>query len=103
RASPPTRRSSDVWMIATVVSFMSGATIIFSIPVGLAMLDKSDHKYMALGIMSGILSVPVGVFIAASLIALAGLDVRPEVSTTAAASHQVAMGIGDILRNLFPL
>lgn len=95
--------SRDAWMVATIVSFMSGATIIFSIPVGLAMLDKSDHKYMALGIMSGILSVPVGVFIAASLIALAGLDVRPEVSTTAAASHQVAMGIGDILRNLFPL
>ncbi|MBS3649050.1 ethanolamine utilization protein EutH [Pseudaminobacter sp. 19-2017] len=95
--------SRDAWMIAAIVSFMSGATIIFSIPVGLAMLDKSDHKYMALGIMSGILSIPIGVFIAASLISLTGLEVRAEVSTTAEATHQVAMGIGEILRNLFPL
>lgn len=95
--------SRDGWMIATIVSFMSGATIIFSIPVGLAMLEKSDHKYMALGIMSGILSVPIGVFIAASLIALTGLEVRPEVSTTAEATHQVTMGLGMILTNLFPL
>ena len=95
--------SRDAWMIATIVGFTSGATIIFSIPVGLAMLAKSDHKYMALGIMSGILSVPIGVFIACSIIAFAGLDIRPEVSTTAEATHQVALAMSDILRNLFPL
>ncbi|MET3663298.1 ethanolamine utilization protein EutH [Aquamicrobium ahrensii] len=95
--------SRDAWMIATIVGFTSGATIIFSIPVGLAMLAKADHKYMALGIMSGILSVPIGVFIACAIIALAGLDIRPEVSTTAEASHQIALTIGDILRNLLPL
>ncbi len=27
----------------------AGATIAFSVPVGLAMLPKKDHKYMALG------------------------------------------------------
>jgi ethanolamine transporter len=58
---------------------------------------------MALGIMSGILSVPIGVFIACAIIALAGLDIRPEVSTTAEASYQIALGLGDILRNLLPL
>lgn len=95
--------SRDAWMVASIVSFMSGATIIFSIPVGLAMLDKADHKYMALGIMSGILSVPIGVFITAMLIAMGGIDIRAEVSTTAEATHVVTMGIGDILRNLVPL
>ncbi len=95
--------SRDAWMVATIVGFTSGATIIFSIPVGLAMLAKRDHKYMALGIMSGILSVPIGVFIACALISLAGLDIRPEVSTTAAASHQITMGLGGILHNLAPL
>lgn len=95
--------SRNAWMIATIVGFTSGATIIFSIPVGLAMLAKSDHKYMALGIMSGILSVPIGVFIACAIIAFAGLDIRPEVSTTAEASHQVVLTLADILRNLLPL
>ncbi|CAN0656906.1 ethanolamine utilization protein EutH [Nitratireductor aquimarinus] len=96
-------QSRDAWMIATIVGFMSGATIIFSIPVGLAMLAKADHKYMALGIMSGILSVPIGVFIACALIALAGLGIRPDVSTTADASYQIALSLVDILRNLLPL
>ncbi|MFC5384751.1 ethanolamine utilization protein EutH [Aquamicrobium segne] len=95
--------SRDAWMIATIVGFTSGATIIFSIPVGLAMLAKADHKYMALGIMSGILSVPIGVFIACAIIAVAGLDIRPDVSTTAEATHQVLLSMGEILRNLLPL
>jgi ethanolamine transporter len=93
----------DAWIIATVVGYMAGATIIFSIPVGLAMLAKSDHKYMALGIMSGILSVPIGVFIACALIALAGLEVRPDISTTGEATYQVALTMAEILRNLLPL
>lgn len=93
----------DAWIIATVVGYMAGATIIFSIPVGLAMLAKADHKYMALGIMSGILSVPIGVFITCIIIAFAGLDVRPEISTTAEATHQVVLSVGEILRNLLPL
>jgi ethanolamine transporter len=93
----------DAWIVATVVGYMAGATIIFSIPVGLAMLAKSDHKYMALGIMSGILSVPIGVFIACALIALAGLEVRPDISTTGEATYQVALTMAEILRNLLPL
>ena len=95
--------SRDAWLMAAIVGYMAGATIIFSIPVGLAMLDKADHKYMALGIMSGILSVPIGVFIACGLMALTGLAVRPEIDTTSAATHQFAMSLGEILRNLLPL
>nr|WP_283178717.1 ethanolamine utilization protein EutH [Gemmobacter sp. 24YEA27] len=89
--------------MATVVGFMSGATIIFSIPVGLAMLKKADHKYMALGIMSGILSVPVGVLISCTVIALSGLDIRPEVSTASDANFALTLGFGEIFRNLLPL
>lgn len=96
-------QTREAWAIATVVGFMSGATIIFSIPVGLAMLKKADHKYMALGIMSGILSVPVGVLISCTVIALSGLDIRPEVSTASDASFALTLGFGEIFRNLLPL
>lgn len=95
--------SRDAWMVATMVGFMSGATIIFSIPVGLAMLAKSDHKYMALGIMAGILSVPIGVFVASSIAALSGLEIRPDISTTSEATYALTIGIGGILTNLAPL
>lgn len=93
----------DAWMIATIVGFTSGATIIFSIPVGLAMLKKADHKYMALGIMAGILSVPIGVFIATTIAAMSGLQIRPDISTISEASYQLTASIGFILTNLAPL
>ncbi|WP_112310967.1 ethanolamine utilization protein EutH [Pseudogemmobacter bohemicus] len=96
-------QTREAWTIATVVGFMSGATIIFSIPVGLAMLKKADHKYMALGIMSGILSVPIGVLISCTVIALSGLDIRPDVSTASDASFALTLGFGEIFRNLLPL
>lgn len=95
--------SREAWIVASLVGYMSGATIIFSIPVGLAMLARRDHKYMALGIMSGILSVPVGVFIAAAIIAATGVMIRPDIDTAGEASHQLSLGLGEILRNLAPL
>jgi len=95
--------TTDDWLMAMVVGYMAGATIVFSIPVGLAMLDKRDHKYMGLGIMSGILSVPVGVFITCVLMTVAGLEVRDTISTTSEATHVYGLAIGAILVNLLPL
>ena len=96
-------QSRDGWIMALVVGYMAGATIIFSIPVGLAMLAKRDHKYMALGIMSGVLSIPVGVFITCALLAFSGLSVRPDIATSGDATHQIGLTLGVILTNLLPL
>ena len=82
-----TAENTDVWIMAMVAGYMAGATLVFSIPVGLAMLDKADHKYMALGIMSGILTVPVGVLITVAILALSRTNVRSEVSTESASDH----------------
>lgn len=96
--------STANWIMAAIVGYMAGATIVFSIPVGLAMLDGRDHKYMALGIMSGILTVPIGVFITASILSLTGANVRSEVSTTADSTFSMAaLDFGTILSNLLPL
>ena len=61
--------SNECWIMAMMVGYMAGATIVFSIPVGLAMLDQRDHRYFALGILSGILSIPIGVLISSVIIA----------------------------------
>jgi ethanolamine transporter len=91
--------------MAAVVGYMAGATIVFSIPVGLAMLDDSDHKYMALGIMSGILTVPVGTFITVALLQLTNTPLRDEVAATGASNFNMAsqMTFVTILVNLIPL
>lgn len=93
----------EAWVIATVVGYMAGATIVFSIPVGLAMLQKRDHKYMALGIMSGILTVPVGVLIAGAVIALSNTRVREVISADAPADLALTLGFDDLIVNLVPL
>lgn len=42
---------------------MLGATIVFTIPVALGILKEEDRPYLARGILCGIVTVPVGVFI----------------------------------------
>lgn len=95
--------TNEGWIMALIVGFMSGATIVFSIPMGLAMLDKRDHKYMALGIMSGVLTIPIGAFIASVLVVLFNTDVRDVISTTATSNYEFAISYLQIFINLLPL
>lgn len=98
-----TAENTDVWIMAMVAGYMAGATLVFSIPVGLAMLEKEDHKYMALGIMSGILTVPVGVLITVAILAATSANVRSEVSTESASDHAFGVDVGTVASNLAPL
>lgn len=99
-----TAEDTSNWIMAATVGYMAGATLVFSIPVGLAMLDHRDHKYMALGIMSGILTVPIGVFITTSILAFTNTNVRNEISTTAASDYPLDnLDFGTIFVNLIPL
>lgn len=95
--------TKENWLMAMVVGYMAGATIIFSIPVGLAMLQPKDHKYMALGIMSGLLSIPIGVFVACAVLALGEPMVRDAIGSNLEANYQISLSFAVILRNLFPL
>ncbi|MFK3792912.1 MULTISPECIES: ethanolamine utilization protein EutH [Pseudomonas] len=95
--------SKEALVMALITGFMGGATIVFSIPMGLAMLDKRDHKYMALGIMSGILTIPVGVMVASLILAFSNPMVRELVSTNSEASYQLALAVGGLFANLLPI
>lgn len=95
--------SQESWVIAMAVGYMAGPTIVFSIPVGLAMLKKADHKYMALGVMSGLLSIPVGVLISCTAIVLFEPLVRESVAATGDPTYALAMTMSAILINLLPL
>lgn len=97
------KNSYEGWVMALIVGFMAGATIVFSIPMGLAMLDKRDHKYMALGVMAGVLTIPIGALISSVLVVLFDTNVREVVSTTAESTYDFAISYGQILVNLLPL
>ncbi|UYZ83669.1 ethanolamine utilization protein EutH [Entomomonas sp. E2T0] len=66
-----------------ILAAMMGPTIVFTIPVALGIIDKSDRRYLALGVLAGIVTIPVGC-IAAGLIAMFSgveLDGRPATFT----------------------
>jgi ethanolamine transporter len=96
-------QSKEAWIMAMTVGYMGGATIVFSIPVGLTMLNKNDHKYMALGVMAGILSIPIGVFVTCAIISISKLSVRGMISANADSAYVLALSFGDIFTNLLPL
>lgn len=95
--------TKESWIMAMTTGYMAGATIVFSIPVALKMINKKDQKYLALGIMSGILTIPVGVFVSSLVIAISKPVIREVVSTDAAATYQLALGYVQIFKNLAPL
>ncbi|OEU49671.1 MAG: ethanolamine utilization protein EutH [Desulfobulbaceae bacterium S3730MH12] len=96
-------QSKEGWIMAMVVGYMAGATIVFSVPVGLTMLQKKDHKYMALGIMSGLLSIPIGVFATCSILSISDLAVRGLISANAESAYTLALTFSAIFTNLIPL
>lgn len=96
-------QTRESWIIAMVTGYMAGATIVFTIPVALKMLEKKDRKYLALGVMSGLLAIPIGVFAASAIIAFTNPVIRETVSTNSEATYQLALGFATIGRNLLPL
>lgn len=46
-----------------ILGSMMGATVVFTIPVSLSIIQKSDRPYLAKGILAGIVAIPVGVLV----------------------------------------
>ena len=43
-----------------ILGSMMGATIVFTIPVALGIIKKQDHRYLALGVLFGMITIPLG-------------------------------------------
>lgn len=46
-----------------ILGSMMGPTIVFSIPVALSIIKKEDQRWLALGILAGIITIPLGTII----------------------------------------
>lgn len=93
----------DMWVTAMLVGYMSGATIVYLIPVGLTMLNQKDHKYLALGAMAGLISIPFGVLASLLLIIFNNIPVRDIISTNSPALHYLTLDFFTMLQYLMPL
>jgi len=97
-------QTKESWIMAMVTGYLAGATIVYTIPVALKILQKKDRKYMALGVMCGLLAIPIGIFISCAIIALTNPMIREViVAGSGEATYQLALDFGTIGLNLIPL
>ncbi|WDV45087.1 ethanolamine utilization protein EutH [Clostridiaceae bacterium M8S5] len=54
-------QNADAGLFAgLILGSMMGPTIVFTIPVALGIIDKKDHKFLATGILAGLITIPIG-------------------------------------------
>ncbi|WP_268951462.1 ethanolamine utilization protein EutH [Mycolicibacterium litorale] len=85
------------------MSLTSGAVIAFSIPIGLAMLNRKYHKYMALGTMCGLLAIPFTSLVMALVLMQSGVLLREDLDTSGPGTRPFDLSVGEVLLNLIPL
>ncbi len=65
-----------------IIGSMLGATVVFTIPIALGIIEEEDHPYFAKGILAGVITIPIGALVG-------GLT--------------AGFSIGMVLRNLVPI
>ncbi len=79
-----------------IVASMMGVTIVFTIPVALSATDKSDRKYFAIGVLSGIITIPAGAFAGGIIAGFSGYMVLKNLIPIALMAVLLAVGLWKI-------
>ena len=68
------------WLYSGVLlASMMGATMVFSIPVGLGIIEKKDRRFLALGVLAGIVTIPVGCIAGGLVAKFSGVEIDGQV------------------------
>ncbi len=76
-----------------IVSTMMGCTISFTIPYGLSLVDKSQHREMLLGLLCGLVTIPLGCLIAGVMLHLPLKSLLVDLLPLVIFSGVVALGL----------
>ena len=76
-----------------VASSMLGVTVTFTIPVAMGVMSKSDRSFAAKGLLCGILTVPVGIFIGGITAGCSPLFVLKNIIPIVILSAIIALGL----------
>ena len=72
---------------------MLGATVVFTIPVALGILQKEDRPYLAKGILCGIVAIPVGVLVGGLVAGIPFMKVLRNLTPIILFAAVVALGL----------
>lgn len=78
---------------ALVVSSMLGCTVSFTIPFALGMVQKEQHTELLLGLLCGIVTIPVGCFVAGLISNIPVLALLVDLIIPVVASVIIAVGL----------
>lgn len=76
-----------------IVSTMMGCTVSFTIPYGLSLVDKSQHREMLLGLLCGLVTIPLGCLIAGFMLHLPLAALFTDLMPLVVFSAIVALGL----------
>lgn len=76
-----------------VLGAMMGATIVFTIPVSLSIINKEDRPYLAKGILCGIVTIPIGVFVSGLIAGFPIMMVLPNLIPIVLVALLIAFGL----------
>lgn len=77
----------------TVVGSMLGTAIVFTIPVSLGIIKKEDRRYLAQGVLAGIITVPLGSFVGGLIAGFPVLMIVQNLLPVVAFAVLIALGL----------
>lgn len=83
-----------------VLSTMMGCTVVFSIPVGLGIIEHTDEGAFSLGMLCGFVTIPLGVFAAGLAMGVDIVALLRNVAPIAVVSALLMLGIAKIPRGM---
>ncbi len=86
-----------------VCSSLLGVTITFTIPVSMGILEAEDRSYAAKGILCGIITVPLGIFVGGLVAGIAPLKVLLNLLPTLLPALLIALGLWKFERVIIKL
>lgn len=83
------------WLYAgLILGAMMGPTIVFNIPVALGIIAKEDRRFLALGVMAGMVTIPLGCIAGGAVAMVSGVTVD---------GQPVDFSLSMILINMIPV
>lgn len=76
-----------------VLGSMMGATIVFNIPVSLGIIQSSDRKFLAQGVLAGIVTIPIGTFVGGLIAKIPALLMLKNLSPIIIVALLIAIGL----------